>query len=296
MNLKRPLVLISILLSVSLSLCSSCYLSNELGQKKGGASSLEDGEWILLVNGNTETLYHRGEEFSRKTTFSYGWTKTTGDREEKVYRNSDGNIERRIFTSGDGSTEEYNYLYSGTLLTGYNHSIDGELIEKVEYMTTSSGSLLYYRVKDEGIYISDDYFVYEGGDSVALGAFSYSNDIVSEAVDGGGDIERENGREHEYDSSGRLVREKTGSSEITYTYLMDGTLSEKREAGEDGTYVTTYTDGEVLSYYNAAGVKISERRVLEDGTTEEKRFVNGEAKYIFIYDIDGKRIKEARAL
>ena len=297
MKLKRLLVLISVLSLFTLSLSASYYVSNELGQKKGSASSLSESEWILSSSGNTETLYRSGEEVSRKVTSSSGWTKTTSDgKEEKVFLNSDGNIERRVITESDGTTEEYNYLYSGTLLTGYNYSLNGELVEKVEYTTTSSGSLLYYRVKDEGIYISDDYFVYEGGDSVSLGAFSFSDDVISEATEDGGYIEKEDGKEREYDSSGRLIRETTDTSETSYTYLSDGTLSEKKEEKEDGVYVTTYTDGEVLSRYSTDGEKISERRLLEDGTTEEKRFVNGEAKYVFIYDTDGRRIKEARAL
>ncbi len=295
--LKRLFILVSAFFLFTLSLYASYYVSNELGQKKGSASSISDGEWILSCGGNTEILYHYGEEVSRKVTSSSGWTKKTSDgREEKVFLNGDGNIERRIVSESDGSSGEYNYIYSGTLLTGYNYSRNGELVEKVEYTTTSSGTLLYYRVKDEGIYISDDYFVYEGGESISLGAFSFSDDTASEATEGGGYIERKDGVEREYDSSGRLIRETTDSSRTEYTYLSDGTLSGKREEREDGIYVTSYTDGEVLTRYTPEGGKISERRILDDGTTEEKRFVNGEAKYLFIYDTDGRRIKEARAL
>ena len=292
--MKRVLS-VAFILFLSLGLSASYYVSNELGQKKGNASSYDSAEWVLDERGNTEILYHSGVKYFEKTTTSSGWTKTTPDGEERVYLNSDGNIERRI-TEKDSSREEYNYIYSGTLLKGYNFSLDGELLYKVEYTTTSDGILLYYREKDEGVYITDEWFVFENGERMEVGSFK-AESIISNATEDGGYEETENGVTRRYDANGRLVSEKSDSIDITYTYSEDGRVEEKRENRSDGVYVTTYeNEGEVLSRYSQGGVKISERRALSDGTIEERRFVDGKAKYVFIYDSDGKRIKEAYAL
>ncbi len=292
--MKRVLFFVFILF-LSFSLSASYYISNALGQKKGSAAAYDSAEWVLDERGNTEILYHDGVKYSEKSTTSSGWTKTTPEGEEKVYLNSDGNIGRRIITRGS-SRVEYNYIYSGTLLCAYNCSVDGELEYKVEYLTTSDGILLYYREKDEGVYITDEWFVFENGERMEVGSFRKDN-IVSTVTQDGGYEETEDGITRKYDSSGRLVSEKSDSGDITYTYSADGRLEEKREKSSDGIYVTTYEDeGEVLSRYSSDGVKISERRSLPDGTIEERRFVEGKAKYVFIYDSDAKRIREAYAL
>ena len=292
--MKRVLSLL-ILIFLSLSLSASYYVSNALAQKKGSAESVTSSEWILEVNGNAEILYHDGTEYSRKTVSSSGWTRTRDGGEERVWLNSDGNIERKIIHSGD-VTVEYNYIYSGTLLRGYNYSQNGELLYKVEYVTTSDGVLLYYREKDEGVYITDDWFVYENGERMEVGSFDTAS-VISTPTEDGGYEEVSDGVTRRYDRNGRLVSEKGDAVDITYSYLDNGTLAERKETKSDGIYITTYTDGEeVLSRYSSSGVKISERRTLEDGSVEERRFVDGEARYVFIYDSDGRRIKEAYAL
>lgn len=279
-----------------LPLSAQYYSSNALGQKKGSILTLYESEWVLDVNGSEEILYHNGEEYSRKTYSSSGWTRKSPDKEETVIENSSGNVERRIIVT-DQHNEEYNYLYNGNVLTGYNYSLDGVLTEKVEYVTTSDGILLYYRTKDEGVYLTDRYFVYEGGDRVSIGAFESDMLLLSSTSEDGGYSETDGEKKSYYDSNGRLVKEEKGETIITYFYNEDGTLSEKSETSGEGKNVTTYTpEGMVIRSYSDKGVLLSERRTMEDGTVEEKRFVNGEAKYIFIYDVDGKRIKEAYAL
>ncbi len=279
-----------------LPLSAQYYSSNALGQKKGSILTLYESEWVLDVNGSEEILYHNGEEYSRKTYSSSGWTRKSPDKEETVIENSSGNVERRIIVT-DQHNEEYNYLYNGNVLTGYNYSLDGVLTEKVEYVTTSDGILLYYRTKDEGVYLTDRYFVYEGGDRVSIGAFESDMLLLSSTSEDGGYSETDGEKKSYYDSNGRLVKEEKGETIITYFYNEDGTLSEKSETSGEGKNVTAYTpEGMVIRSYSDKGVLLSERRTMEDGTVEEKRFVNGEAKYIFIYDVDGKRIKEAYAL
>lgn len=292
--MKRVIsVLLLVLIATGLS--ASYYVSNALGQKKESAASYNAGEWVLDERGSLSVLYHNGVKYSEKTVFSDGWTKSEDGREERVYTDSSGNIIRRIITTSAGK-EEYNYIYSGSLLKGYNYSLDDILQYKVEYITTSSGDLLYYREKDEGVYITDGWFVFENGERMEVGSFGTDN-IVSAVTEDGGYEETEGETVRRYDSRGRIISEKTASSEITYTYSEDGSLLEKRETVDGGTYITRSENGsDVVTRLSSDGTVISERRTLPDGGMEERRFVNGEAKYVFIYDSDGSRIREAYAL
>lgn len=286
---------ILLLVLIATGLSASYYVSNALGQKKESAASYNAGEWVLDERGSISVLYHNGVKYSEKSTSADGWTKREEGREEKVYTDSSGNITRRIITTSAGK-EEYNYIYSGSLLKGYNYSLDDTLQYKVEYITTSDGDLLYYREKDEGVYITDGWFVFESGERMETGSFETEN-IVSTSTEDGGYEEREGGTVRRYDSRGRLISEKTASSETTYTYSEDGSLVEKRETREDGIYITRFENGyDVVTRLGTDGTVISERRTLFDGTIEERRFVDGRAKYVFIYDSNGSRIKEAYAL
>lgn len=288
--MKRVISVLLLVFSLG-TLSASYYVSNALGQKKESAASYNAGEWVLDERGSVSVLYHNGVKYSEKTTSADGWTKSEEGREEKVYTDSSGNIMRRIITTSAGK-EEYNYIYSGSLLKGYNYSLDDTLLYKVEYITTSSGDLLYYREKDEGVYITGGWFVFENGERMEVGSFGTDN-IVSAVTEDGGYEETEGETVRRYDSRGRLISEKTASSETTYTYSEDGSLLEKRETREDGIYITR---SDVVIRLSPDGSVISERRTLPDGGIEERRFVNGEAKYVFIYDSDGSRIREAYAL
>lgn len=294
--MKRAFVLLSIL-SIVLPLFSSWYSSNELGQKKGSLESFSSLGWVLYEDDDTSLLYNNGNEIKRKEYTYSGWTEKSGDETETVFLSPDGRIERRVIENSSGKAE-YNYFYAGSLLSGYNYSLNGQLIENVEYTTTEKGELLYYRVLDEGVYLSDNYFVIEDGDRIEIGAFAI-NESEGERVptESGGYIEKKGESEYEYDTFGRLIREEKEGTRITYTYLDDGTLSGKREENKDGVYVTEYTlDGDILSHYNTSGEKVTQRRTLSDGTIEETRYINNKPSYVFIYDRDGKRIKEAYSL
>ncbi len=294
--MKKIAVLLS-LLSIVLPLFARWYSSNELGQKKGELEAFSSDGWVLYEDDSTSVLYSDGIEKKRKEYTSSGWTEKTDDETETVFLFQDGKIERRVIENSDGR-KEYNYFYSGSILSGYNYSLNGTLIENVEYTTTENGDLLYYRVLDEGVYLSDNYFVYDGGDRIKIGAFEINeSDGERESTPSGGYIEKKDGLEYEYDSLGRLIREEKEGSKITYTYLDDGTLSEKREENESGVYVTDYTpDGDILSTYNTSGEKVTQRHTLPDGTIEETRYINNKPTYVFIYDRDGRRIKEAYSL
>lgn len=293
--MKKAVVFLA-LLSLVLPLFSSWYSSNQLGQKKGELDGFSSLGWVLYEDESSSVLYEDGKEIKRKQYSARGWTETTESGSERVSLNSDGLIERRIVENEEGR-KEYNYFYSGAVLTGYNYSLDGTLVERVDYTTTKNGDLLYYKVLDEGIYLGDNYFVYEDGERLDIGVFTLEESVENTPTENGGYSEIRGGRVYEYDKNGRLIREEDTETKIEYTYLDDGTLSEKREEKENGVYVTTYSGGEeVISYFTSDGDKVTERRTLSDGSIEETRFIEGTARYVFIYDRDGKRIKEAYSL
>lgn len=270
------------------------YTSNELGQKKEETESLLDG-WVLTEEGNEKTLFHDGGIVQTTIETDSLITKKKGEREERIFLDGDGTITRRIIKDGKGE-EEYNYIYKNGLLSGYNYSLDGVLQERVDYITSDDGTLLYYSVNDDGVYISDSFFVHSDGGSVALSRFNGGEQGVRETLSDGGYRETDGGYTLYYDSNGRLRKEESDQKTIDYTYASSGELEEKREEDENAIYITTYGDEILYTRYDKSGVKLLERRTLENGEIEEKRFIDGAVRYIFIYDRDGRRIKEVKAL
>lgn len=291
--MKKTVLLLLLFLSL-LPISASYYSSNELGQKKSLLSSFSKDGWVLEIEGNGEVLYKDGSEVKRKSTSGLVTKEIEGEREETVVRNENGLIERRIIEAG-GRREEYNYFYSGTLLSGYNYSLDSVLVERIEYITTEDGLLLYYSVKDKGVYITESYLVGDDGRKIALSLSPDEGETVTIESGDGGYTEIRGGVEYTYDNNGRLIKEKGGTL-IEYSYSSDGILSEKRETKDDGVYVTLYGEMETLSFYSPDGAKISERTTRDDGSIEERRFINGRAEYVFIYDKDGRRLMEAYKL
>lgn len=292
--MKRASVLLFLIL-LFVPLFSAVYSSNELGQKKEKIESVPTSGWATEVNENEEILYRDGIVVKKITTTSLTTTIKEGEREESIIRNEEGLIERRIIRDGERS-EEYNYFYSGNILTGYNYSLDATLIEKVEYITDEDGLLLCYRVKDKGVYITNEAAVNEDGRKVALLSSNGREETITRESEDGGYIETRGGVEYTYNNNGRLVKEESGGNLIEYTYSDDGTLIRKKETGEDGVYITDYGEREVVSFFREDATKVYERFTRDDGTIEETRYVNGKAKYLFVYDRDGRRIMEARAL
>ena len=290
--MKRALFFVVFFLFSLVSLFATSYISNELAQKKEEAEENKKG-WVLVEDEKTETLYYNGDVVETKITTESLITKKRGTREERIFLDEEGKIERRIINDGENE-KEYNYIYRDKILSGYNYSLNGVLIERIDYFTTDDGSLVYYTVNDDGVYISDNFFVRSSGEAVTIINNNSENERVSLA--GGGYSEKDGENTLYYDSFGRLRREELSSESIEYSYSNAGELIETRISNDDGVLVTSYTDDKATTRYDKEGNKISERRTLENGEIEEIRFIEGEAKYIFIYDRDGKRIKEVKAL
>lgn len=287
-------VLLTLLFSFFiLPIFATYYVSSPIALKLGVTDSANGSEWVLSTNGNNETLYHNGQVVSSKVEEENKTIKRNGEREETLIYNSDGNIERKIIKEG-GNTKEYNYLYSGSRLIGYNYSENGLLIEKVEYVTTSNGRLLYYTDKDGGVYLTDSYYVYDSDEreSVYTGVKKEEDYITIENSDGGY-TEKTDISSKRYNGLGRLVEEINDGLFTLYSYNEDGSLKEKREEKEDGIYI--YRDNKTI-FYTRDGVLISEREENSDGTFVEIRYIDNVPRYKFIYDLDGKRIKEAYSL
>ncbi len=290
--MKRALFFVVFFLFSLVSLFATSYISNELAQKKEETEENKKG-WVLVEDEKTETLYYNGDVVETKITTESLITKKRGTREERIFLDEEGKIERRIINDGENE-KEYNYIYRDKILSGYNYSLNGVLIERIDYFTTDDGSLVYYTVNDDGVYISDNFFVRSSGEAVTIIDNNSENERVSLA--GGGYSEKDGENTLYYDSFGRLRREELSSESIEYSYSNAGELIETRISNDDGVLVTSYTDDKATTRYDKEGNKISERRTLENGEIEEIRFIEGEAKYIFIYDRDGKRIKEVKAL
>lgn len=290
--MKRALFFVVFFLFSLVSLFATSYISNELAQKKEETEENKKG-WVLVEDEKTETLYYNGDVVETKITTESLITKKRGTREERIFLDEEGKIERRIINDGENE-KEYNYIYRDKILSGYNYSLNGVLIERIDYFTTDDGSLVYYTVNDDGVYISDNFFVRSSGEAVTIIDNNSENERVSLA--GGGYSEKDGENTLYYDSFGRLRREELSSESIEYSYSNAGELIETRTSNDDGVLVTSYTDDKATTRYDKEGNKISERRTLENGEIEEIRFIEGEAKYIFIYDRDGKRIKEVKAL
>lgn len=290
--MKRALFFVVFFLFSLVSLFATSYISNELAQKKEETEENKKG-WVLVEDEKTETLYYNGDVVETKITTESLIAKKRGTREERIFLDEEGKIERRIINDGENE-KEYNYIYRDKILSGYNYSLNGVLIERIDYFTTDDGSLVYYTVNDDGVYISDNFFVRSSGEAVTIIDNNSENERVSLA--GGGYSEKDGENTLYYDSFGRLRREELSSESIEYSYSNAGELIETRISNDDGVLVTSYTDDKATTRYDKEGNKISERRTLENGEIEEIRFIEGEAKYIFIYDRDGKRIKEVKAL
>lgn len=273
-------------------LSAAFYKSNMLNQKGEECTSIFDSEYVLEEKENALILFHNGEEIRKKTALSDGYIVEEERYKERVFINEEKLIERKIIEK-DGKTEEYNYFYDSSLLTQVNY-YDGNEISKIEYITLMDGRLLGYLIKDEGVYISDEYYI--SVNSSERNVIETKNESFS-LVSSNGYSEEKDGVIYTYNSHGRLVEEKSAEKCVYYTYDEGGALVEKRSVDTRIT-VETYSSGSLLySTIYTLDNKIEKRRTkLESGDIEEIRYINNEARYRFIYYSDGIRIKEASSI
>ncbi len=154
------------------------------------------------------------------------------------------------------------------------------------------------------VFLSSSYFVYEeDGSAVLVEPFAEDKEeilperTVEDLADGGyteklGDLIRT------YDGNGRLVKEEVGGSSTTYSYGDGGRLAAVRTEDNTSILVTEYVDGKASRTleYDAKEVLKTISTVLADGTIEEIRYVDGVPRYRFVFDRDGKRVREASGL
>lgn len=262
-----------------------------LNQKGEVCTSLFDWEYVLEEKDNTSILFHNGEEIRKKTTLDDGYVLEEKEYKERVFINEEALIERKIIEK-NGKVEEYNFFYDASLLSQVNY-YDGNEVLKIEYITLRDGRLLGYLVKDEGVYISDEYYVRVDSDSVdVVETIDKSSLLIS-----GGYSEEKNGIVYTYNSYGRLVKEESQEKNVYYTYDENGALVEKRSVDTKIT-VDTYSSGSLLytTTYTLDNNIEKKRTKLESGDIEEIRYINNKAQYRFIYYSDGIRIKEASSI
>lgn len=274
-------------------LSAALYKSNMLNQKGEACAFLFDDEYVLEEKDNTLTLFHNGEEIRKKTILGDGYLVEEREYKERVFINDWDLIERKIVEK-NGRVEEYNYFYNDSLLSQVNY-YDGNEVLKIEYITLRDGRLLGYIVKDEGVYISDEYYVRVNSDE-EIDVIEIKDNSSSILVPGGYTQEKD-GVIYTYNSYGRLIEEKSLEKNVYYTYDEGGALIEKKTVATQIT-IDTYSSGSLLySTIYTLDNNIEKRRTkLESGDIEEIRYINNEARYRFIYYSDGIRIKEASSI
>ncbi|MBQ0070938.1 MAG: hypothetical protein KBS81_03645 [Spirochaetales bacterium] len=301
--MKRLSLFLLFLVVLSLAAYSAVYRSNGLGQKLEAKESLENLGFELLVQDDTETLYEGGVPSFVLTRLADGYEKKQGDLTERVFTDEKGKPQRRILTTSE-KTEEYNYFYEDRLLSSYNYSLDGEVLRTVRYLRTKEGTLLGFEDEEGLTYLSSRFFVYEeDGKAVLVDPFqedtveALPERLVEENPDGGyTEILGEKSRT--YDGNGRLVEEKETEKRILYSYGEDGGLVSIRTEESSSILVTEYVDGKAARTleYDEREVLKTISTILPDGTIEEIRYVDGVPRYRFVFDRDGKRVREASGL
>lgn len=299
----RKLLLSLTLFTLTLTSLASreVYLSNELGQRLELKAEEEGAGWELVVDGTESYLYENGVLYFSESRDSTSYTRTySSGREERSEYREDGLLERRTIRREDGSEEEYRYEYEAGNLRAYTYSLDGEVVRRVEY-TTYRSSLLSTSGTARAYY-TPSYYSYEfDGSNVILSTVRAEEESVDEtaltANEDGSYSEVRDDVTLTYDRSLRLISEEREGESIYYTYNDQNEVIERRiERAEESVEEYYSNERLVRSVTYSAGSIARERRVLEDGTYEEIRYLSGAPRYRFIYDIDGRRLIGAESL
>lgn len=278
-------------------LYSAIYRSNALGQVFESADEIKEDGWYLSKNGDSEALYHNGELQEERTKSDKEERVSRSDGSERVVTYSNGLIKEIV--EKDGEIEaKYELLFDNGKLKGYDYSENGNLLKHVEYIAFEN-KLISLKSDENAIFASDFYSYTMDGDDVIIRESIDSKDILEKTEDGlfietvninGEDITRT------FDDTMHIISEISPTKSVYYSYK-DGTLSEKRTIDDNSEIVECYEDGSLSStIYSENGTKTRERKVLGNGNIEDIRYINGKARYRFIYAPDGIKLIEAEAL
>lgn len=278
-------------------LFSEVYKSNEIWQKKEVLPSLSGNGYEIYKADNVEILYYDGVEKERIEYTRDGYEKKSSGKSERVFYSKDGTIERRIIEDG-GEKKEINYFYDGTLLKSVNISKNGE-VERIDYITDSSGALIKIIYDNSTIYLPHGGITYLEGDGVV--SYFSENDkklIKREEEDLSYTLEDSTSIEY-YDKNGRLIKKEVYDKYSEEYYYKENGERDKTIKNEGNKIVETiYIENkvDVVIERDNNGNTLLERRTLPDGAIEEIRYLGGKKRYRFVFELDGKRVREAEVL
>lgn len=300
--MKKTFV-ISFLLLISFLLSAETWQSNALGQKLRFKESLDGKGWEREDEGDETRLFLDGEVIFSRASFPWGYECLSDGVRTRVIYSEKGDVERRIEES-EGSIREWNYFYSGSLLSSYTLSIDGQVVEIVEYYRSPDGTLLGYRRGEDDTYFLPERMVFSLDGETVVQEYEEVEKADERVWNDDGSSSSSttiDGVESTifYDAYGRLIRKESDESITEYTYDPSGLLDRETTISSSGESLTiTYVDNRAreMEWRNEKGVTVKKRIALGDGTFEETRFVDGVPRYVFLLDRDGERILEARGL
>ena len=297
----KALLSLSLLFLLPSLLFGSVWSSNALGQRIMEKEKLENSGWERVDDKDTTIILFNGQEEKRRVEYPDGYEEIVENERTRVYIDEEGRIERKIISFPD-RIEEYNYNYS-PFLSSYTFSVDSVIVERVEYLRTTDGSLLGLKREENPVFFSPEKVVYtlDGETETLLLEKVEEKDEIEWKDDGGYEEKtRENGVfvVNVYDGNGRLEEKRGEDYTIFYYYSENGALEESVKENSEGRESTRYEEGKsvLTTYYSPLGAILKTRKPLGDGTFEETRYIDGVPRYVFHLDRDGERILEARGL
>lgn len=285
--MKKIILLLFFLFSIC-NIFALVYRSNELGSELEVIEKRTNNGWEK--DGNT--LYYNGNVKEKRTDFSFGYTIERENEKETVYI-LNNKIERRVIECNN-KREEYNYFYSDELLSSINY-FEGEKLNIIKYVRDHNGRLALVIINDEKLYFSENGLIIENSDEVSsLSKELETKDETITTLDNGEYSVETIDKKSIYSSTGRLLREESKKESKEYSYSVEGELLTVITKREGTTEEAIYENGKLnrTLYFDDSGNIIKEVKIRIDGTIEEIRKL-GNVTYRFIYESDGKRIREA---
>ena len=291
--------LILFLLLIPCSLGAAYFESNPIGQMLQPKDGLDGEGWEGESEDGRTVIYEDGVIMRERVETDSGYTITEPGRTEEIVLGEGGRRISRTVTE-DGTETSYTYFYDDGMLSSVSISENGELVRRIVYLNTPSGTLAGLSGDTQG-FILPSYYVYES-DGRAIQAAETSASWVPPVgytllEDGSWREETEvDGRSvvRIYSPDGRLISTEGSGVREEYRYREDGTLSSSIERRGNVSLVTEYDErGDTIAEYRYAGpVMETERHYLPSGEIEEIRYRDGVRRNRILFDSDGLRVKE----
>ena len=306
----RKTVLLPALMMLSASLYASYFASNALGQDLGELKALSGSGYEGERNGGSTVIYLDGVPVRERYEEENGYRTVDKESEERVVLDESGRRIRWELTTPERE-EVHTYFYEGERLSSASVSVNGELVSRIVYLDTPSGTPAGFSGSSSALF-SPSFYLYEADDGFVR--FSYHEDgRVTRSDQSSPEISYEIGEDgswteisedaggaqviKRYDGSGLLAEEERNGIVTKYTYDDDGELASSSETAAGSEVISYYSDGKLeRSSYLTNGIIDKERRYLPNGGIEETRYRDGVPEYRILFDGDGVRVREVERL